>query len=344
MHETCKRFLSHNDQDVASYSTQCVFQHNNHNDKIISSSSHINTIASLVSTTSCLELHDALINCNIDDEDNDKERKEVVSILLHVLFGRMSSNHSTKRRKMEESPARVRHAILFFLSKHLSSKDLDLWAHHMMQIFIHSPGILKHDMQEQLQNAVVVNSNSNKDVINAKNVPLPRIKGFLILLGDVASNFGCHLTHFHVECFFKILLILLEFAAVQTQRDQNSASDENDETGVKEEEEDDDIDKIKLESDDNKPLSLTAPLSSSVSSIHSLICDRSLDLFLQCSAASTSTAQEETFASIFLSYKSFFWKITQLALRQLPTTFINCDVTATKPPILLSLIRAISSK
>ena len=292
----------------------------------------MNTITSLVSTTTCLELRDVLMNyasLHYSENNNNEERKEVVSILLRILFGRISSNHTTKRRKIQESPGRVRHAILSFLSKHSSSKDLDLWIYYMKEDF------LLYDIQEQLQNVV-----GSKDVINVKNVPIPRIKGFLILLGDVMSNFGCHLTQCHVECFFKILLILLGSTSVKVMDDIDQKTIGDNDAGIKEEE-DDDNDKIKQEENKiNDDESLTTP-SSPVSSIRSLICNRLLDLFLQHST--NSNTQEESFVSIFLTHKSYFWKITQSALQQLPTTVINCDAT-TKPTMLLSLIRAISSE
>jgi len=184
LYEVYKRFLSHNDSDVASYAAQVILQQ-----KMISSE-HLNTITSLVSTSSCIELRDVLINYTSLSDAKEEERREVISILLRILFGRISSHHTTKRRKIQESPGRVRHVILSFLSKHLSLDDLDLWIYYMIRIFIRMPS-QEFSSEGQLDVHCLLKNIVDDDdsyVIDVNDVPVSKIKGFLTLLGDVISK------------------------------------------------------------------------------------------------------------------------------------------------------------
>merc|ERR1711862_753761 len=63
-------------------------------------------------------------------------------------------------------------------------------------------------------------------------VGISKTKGFLILLGDVISNFGCYLNDVYVDSFFWILLVLLEYYT--NNADDNSIVIKDDDVDVKE--------------------------------------------------------------------------------------------------------------
>merc|ERR1711862_380452 len=80
-------------------------------------------------------------------------------------------------------------------------------------------------------------------------VGISKTKGFLILLGDVISNFGCYLNDVYVDSFFRILLVLLEY---YTNVDDNSIVIKNDDVDVKEDDvdvEDEENDIVKEDDD-----------------------------------------------------------------------------------------------
>ena len=53
------------------------------------------------------------------------------------FFGRASYYQTTKRRKIQEYPGMFRRTIIYFLLKHLPSKNLDLWIYYVTRIFTH---------------------------------------------------------------------------------------------------------------------------------------------------------------------------------------------------------------